>query len=482
MNIELLKVSKTVKPEVHNSKSSSNSKGFAEVLTKANSSVSTKNQAEARKSDFSRKEIATNQSVRSDTKESQGSQATGVVQETPESKETQGSKEIPEGKEIPESKETKATTSGFKLDLSKGLEGLLGTVSKLVDDSKGEQTISIDDLLSIINASSLKELGATLGFKLEQQDFSGGLSLDNILQALGINKEDLQKALHQLTGNQAKAEDVWDMLAGIDQNQFTFIQNLMSSIKDDSSSKISKSQASQVLQFLKVVELVAPKTDLMVKQEYQSFQVKELLSTLASEVEQTAVAKSETQLTKSNDIQQLNIKLADTTANESVSTIQTTSKAATTTVSLTLPTTKAAQAEAFVKEFQAIMNRSQFSSNAAGTKLLIKLYPENLGSIRVELVQKDGIMTARFLASTNIGKQMLESQLQQLKQGLVNQNIQLDRIDVAQALNETNRHEKGQQQQFQNDFRQRSDDQQKQQKDEEEEKSNFNDFLMELEV
>ncbi|WP_397537514.1 flagellar hook-length control protein FliK [Rummeliibacillus pycnus] len=462
MNIELLKVSKSVKPEVHNSKSSSNSKGFAEVLTKANSSVSQKNQAGARKSDFSRKEIATNHSVSSDTKESQGAQATGVVQETPESK------------------ETKTTTSGFKFDLSKGLEGLLGTVSKLVDDSKGEQTISINDLSSIINASSLQELGATLGLKLEQQDFSGGLSLDNILQALGINKEDLQKALQQLTGNQSKAEDVWDMLAGIDQNQFTFIQNLMSSIKGESSSKISKSQASQVLQFLKVVELVAPKTDLMVKQEYQSFQVKELLSTLASEVEQTAVAKSETQQTKTNDIQQLNIKLADTTASESVSTIQTTSKVATTTVSLTLPTTKAAQAEAFVKEFQAIMNRSQFSNNAAGTKLLIKLYPENLGSIRVELVQKDGIMTARFLASTTIGKQMLESQLQQLKQGLVNQNIQLDRIDVAQALNETNRHEKGQQQ-FQHAFRQHSDDQQQQKKDEEE-KSNFNDFLMELEV
>jgi len=463
VNIELLKVSKSVKPEVHTSKSSSNSKGFNEVLTKVNSSASQKSQAAASKSDISRKEIATKQSVSTNTNECQESQVTGEVQETPDTK------------------ETKATTSGFKFDLSKGLEGLLGTVSKLVDDSKGEQKISIDDLSSILNASSLQELGATLGLNLEQQDFSKGLSLDNILQALGINKEDLQKALQQLTGNQSKAEDVWDMLAGIDQNQFAFIQNLMASIKGDSGSNISKSQASQVLQFLKVVELVAPKTDLMVKQEYQSFQVKELLSTLASKVEQTAVTKSEKQLTKTNDIQHLNIKLADATANENVSTIQTTSKVATTTVTLTLPTAKASQAEAFVKEFQAIMNRSQFSNNVAGTKLLIKLYPENLGSIRVELVQKDGVMTARFLASTSIGKQMLESQLQQLKQGLVNQNIQLDRIDVAQTLNETNRHEKGQQQ-FQHAFRQNSDDQQQQKKDEEEEKSNFNDFLMEMEV
>ena len=85
------------------------------------------------------------------------------------------------------------------------------------------------------------------------------------------------------------------------------------------------------------------------------------------------------------------------------------------------------------------------------------------------------------MASSPIGKEMLESQFQQLKQGLANQNIQLDRIDVAQALNETNRHEKGQQQ-FQQAFKQHTDDQQKQKKDDQEEESNFNDFLMELGV
>lgn len=128
------------------------------------------------------------------------------------------------------------------------------------------------------------------------------------------------------------------------------------------------------------------------------------------------------------------------------------------------------------------MNRSQFSNNAAGTKLLIKLYPENLGSIRVELMQKDGVMTARFLASTAVGKQMLESQLQQLKQGLVNQNIQLDRIDVSQALTETNRNERDHQQSFQHSFKQQSQEQHKEQKDDDDEKVSFNDILMDLEV
>ncbi|MGG0657937.1 flagellar hook-length control protein FliK [Rummeliibacillus pycnus] len=465
MNIELLNLSKKVNSETPSSRVSSKNRGFSEVLTKANSSVSKRDQADPSKKDVNTKQIPDKQRI--------DSSKTEKVQES-------------QVKETSDDKETKETSSSFKLDLNKGLEGLLGSVSKLVNDSNGEEKISFEDLLSVLNASSLQELGNALGIKIEQQDFSKGISLDNILKALGINKEDLQKALQQLTGKQSKGEDVWDMLAGIDQNQQSFIQNLIASIKGDPGANISKSQASQVLQFLKMIELVAPKTDLMLNQEYQTFQVKELISKLSSEVEQTKVTSNETQLLKTNEMQQLNIKqinnkLADITANESVSTIQTTTKSETTAVTLTLPTNKASQAEAFVKEFQAIMNRSQFSNNAAGTKLLIKLYPENLGSIRVELVQKDGVMTARFLASTNIGKQMLESQLQQLKQGLVNQNIQLDRIDVAQALNETNRQEK-EQQQFQQAFKQHSENQQKQKKDENDEKSSFNDFLMELEV
>ena len=461
MNIESLKVTKSVKPEVSTSKNLSKSKDFTEVLTKTNSEVSKREKTIASKSDNFGKQATAKQKVdNSSTKELQSS-----------ADEVQGTNE---------SEETKATSSRFKFNLSKGLEGLLGSVSKLADDTKDEQTINMDNLSDIINATSLQDLGSLLGLNLKQEDFAEGLSLDKILQTLDIDKDDFQKTLQQLTGDQSKGKDVWDLLAGIDQNQLAFIQNLMASIKGDASSKISKSQAAQILQFLKIVELAAPKTDLMLNQEYQSFQVKELISKISSKIEQDKVTNSDSQLTKINDIQHLNIKLADTSANENVSTIPTASKGATT-VTLTLPIDRASQAEALVKEFQSMMNRSQFSNNAAGTKLLIKLYPENLGSIRVEIVQKEGIMTARFLASTNIGKQMLESQLQQLKQGLVNQNIQLDRIDVAQALNETNRHEK-EHQQFQQAFRQHSNEQQKQKNDEEEEKSNFNDFLTELEA
>lgn len=458
MNVESLKFSKSYNSEVSTSKETTSTKKFADALTKANSTVSQKDQNE---------------------KNNQGT--TNKV-----SQEDSTVDQKAEKKQEVDTTNSKDTSSNVKYDLSKGLEGLLNSVSKSSEKPNEEKQNSANDLKAILKASSLEELGNILNLNLNQKDFSNGLSLDKVLKALGINKEELLKTIQQLTGKQSKAEDVWNMLAGINQNSSVVVQNLLSSIKGDADSKISKSQASQLLQFLKVVQLVAPKTDLTLKQEYQSYQVKDLLTTLSLKAEQaqtqTQTSMGYSQLVKSaSKIQPLNIKLVDPSASDGLSTVQTSTMTANTSFTITLPTNKANQAEAFVKEFQAIMNRSQFSNNAAGTRLLIKLYPENLGSIRVELAQKDGVLTARLLASSSIGKEMLESQLQQLKQGLANQNIQLDRIEVAQALNETNRHEKGQQQ-FQQAFKQHTDDQQKQKKDDQEEESNFNDFLMELGV
>ncbi|MFP3499343.1 flagellar hook-length control protein FliK, partial [Pseudomonas sp. SIMBA_059] len=69
----------------------------------------------------------------------------------------------------------------------------------------------------------------------------------------------------------------------------------------------------------------------------------------------------------------------------------------------------------------------------------MKLYPENLGSIRIEIFQKDGVLSARLLASTSQAKELLDSQVHQLKTAFAQQNIQMDRIDIAQSLQETDR-------------------------------------------
>ena len=63
------------------------------------------------------------------------------------------------------------------------------------------------------------------------------------------------------------------------------------------------------------------------------------------------------------------------------------------------------------------MNRVQFGQAGGANRLVLKLFPEHLGTIRIELIQKDGMLTARILASTALGKEMLDSNSSQLRQG-----------------------------------------------------------------
>jgi flagellar hook-length control protein FliK len=65
-------------------------------------------------------------------------------------------------------------------------------------------------------------------------------------------------------------------------------------------------------------------------------------------------------------------------------------------------------------------------------KLLIKLNPEHLGSIRIELIQKDQVFTARILTTTEAAKEVLETHLHNLKHAFEAQNIKVDNVEIGQ--------------------------------------------------
>ena len=115
------------------------------------------------------------------------------------------------------------------------------------------------------------------------------------------------------------------------------------------------------------------------------------------------------------------------------------------------------------------------------TKLSIKLYPENLGTIRIELVQQNGILTARLLASTALGRELLDSNAHQLKQAFVQQNIQVERLDIAQSLQDASRNNQDQNL-FNNFFKNKQEEQDEKPTNEDEEKVSFSDFLLNEEV
>nr|WP_257990621.1 flagellar hook-length control protein FliK [Bacillus infantis] len=92
---------------------------------------------------------------------------------------------------------------------------------------------------------------------------------------------------------------------------------------------------------------------------------------------------------------------------------------------------KQVSADDLIQQFESILSKSQFTRSGGIQKLFLKLYPEHLGSLRIELIQKDSTVMAKILTSTGSAKDLLESQTASLKHALGSQNIQVDKIEIA---------------------------------------------------
>ncbi|WP_163101509.1 flagellar hook-length control protein FliK [Peribacillus alkalitolerans] len=91
--------------------------------------------------------------------------------------------------------------------------------------------------------------------------------------------------------------------------------------------------------------------------------------------------------------------------------------------------------EQFIKSFESIIAKSILQNGKGLQKILIRLNPEHLGSLRIELIQKDSMMVAKILASSGKAKELLDSHLSGLKQAFTNQNLSVERVEVSQSFN-----------------------------------------------
>ena len=112
--------------------------------------------------------------------------------------------------------------------------------------------------------------------------------------------------------------------------------------------------------------------------------------------------------------------------------------------------------------------------------MLIKLYPEHLGQIRIELHETNGVLSARILASTALAKGMLDSQMHQLRNALAQQNLQVERIDVTQSIQETSKNDR--EQAFNEQFKREQQEESNKDNSQTEEEMTFDEFMIELEV
>jgi flagellar hook-length control protein FliK len=133
----------------------------------------------------------------------------------------------------------------------------------------------------------------------------------------------------------------------------------------------------------------------------------------------------------------------------------------------------------FIDKFRQILEKSQFAKQPNANTLMIKLYPENLGTLRIELQQKEGVVTARILASTQTVKELIDSNIASLKQAFTQQNISVDKVEIVFHQPELDTYHRDSSEGGRQEQRQQP---QKQKDDEKESDRSFEELLINMEV
>lgn len=383
-----------------------------------------------------------------------------------------------------------------------GFSKLLGFVSNHVVDKeevKQPETLSLlVSLQAILGATELDEVGLSSG-QLEDLSRLKEFDFDQIAKIVGVDKEtvetlfsELQSALigteQSLSGD--SAEDLHETL-------LVTLQLLQSAFKNEVGGMSGKGKIEEVTRLVKVIELLAANRDLLVVEASKASELKDMMKMVKAGVDQSLAREFYQSNDWSRVLKDAFQRQAHTMEKQSSTEGGTVEKKSiqpiqaghihfvlpkTESVSMSLSSgNRSLQYEQFVKEFQNILSKSQMLSQPNMSKLLIKLYPEQLGSLRIELLQQNGVMTAKILASTATAKEMLDSQIQGLKHAFTSQNLQVEKIEISQALTDAERQSKGQSQQ-------QSSQQRKQNQpdhggsQEEERTQSFKDYLVNTEI
>ncbi|MED3929928.1 flagellar hook-length control protein FliK [Priestia megaterium] len=127
------------------------------------------------------------------------------------------------------------------------------------------------------------------------------------------------------------------------------------------------------------------------------------------------------------------------------------------------------QSSNLVNELEKIWSKASFSTEEGTSKLLIKLFPKQLGAISIEMLHKDSETVARIVVSSAKTKELLDSNLSTLRHGLASQHVSIDKIDVLlseQAMSYNNENDQQKERQEKEAFKKEEEDQDSQQLEE----------------
>ncbi|WP_054694435.1 flagellar hook-length control protein FliK [Syntrophomonas palmitatica] len=87
------------------------------------------------------------------------------------------------------------------------------------------------------------------------------------------------------------------------------------------------------------------------------------------------------------------------------------------------------------KLLEQVVQKAELMVKSQTSEMKIQLHPEFLGKMTIKVLMEDGVLTARFITDNHQVKQMLESNLPNLKQTLENHGIRVEKTEVNVQLN-----------------------------------------------
>ncbi|ANU24584.1 flagellar hook-length control protein FliK [Planococcus donghaensis] len=77
-----------------------------------------------------------------------------------------------------------------------------------------------------------------------------------------------------------------------------------------------------------------------------------------------------------------------------------------------------------------LKNSMRMIESQEGTKMRVNIFPEHLGHLEILLTSTNGKLAAQIMASTPMAKEALELQLNQLRVSLIQQGVEVEKIEV----------------------------------------------------
>lgn len=80
---------------------------------------------------------------------------------------------------------------------------------------------------------------------------------------------------------------------------------------------------------------------------------------------------------------------------------------------------------------QQVIEQIRVTSGSDMNRIEVQLYPQHLGRVQIQVMMKNGVMTAQINAETEMAKEAIESQLQQLKETFQEKSIHVEAVEVS---------------------------------------------------